>query len=35
MYFFNYIYFLIITVAYDKFLFTKQDILTHPLDKKK
>lgn len=35
MYFFNYIYFLIITVAGVKFLFTKQDIVTHPLDKKK
>ena len=35
MYFFNYIYFLIITVAGVKFLFTKQAILTHPLDKKK
>jgi len=35
MYFFNYIYFLIITVAGIKFLFTKQAILTHPLDKKK
>ena len=33
MYFFNYIYFLIITVAGVKFLFTKQAILTHPLDK--
>ena len=35
MYFFNYIYFLIITVAGVKFLFTKQAILTHPLNKKK
>ena len=35
MYFFKYIYFLIITVAGVKFLFTKQDIVTHPLDKKK
>lgn len=35
MYFFNYIYFLIITVAGAKLLFTKQDIVTHPLNKKK
>lgn len=35
MYFLNYIYFLIITVMGTKFLFTKQDIISHPLDKKK
>lgn len=35
MYFFNYIYFLIITVVGAKLLFTKQDIVTHPLNKKK
>ena len=35
MYFLNYIYFLIITVMGAKFLFTNQDITTHPLNKKK
>lgn len=35
MYFLNYIYFLIITVMGAKFLFTKQDIVSHPLNKKK
>ena len=35
MYFLNYIYFLIITVMGAKFLFTRQGIITHPLNKKK
>lgn len=35
MYFLNYIYFLIITIMGAKFLFAKQGIITHPLNKKK
>lgn len=35
MYLLNYIYFLIITILGVKFLFMKQDIIVHPLNKKK
>ena len=35
MYFLNYIYFLIITAMGAKFLFAKQEIVSHPLNKKK
>lgn len=35
MYLLNYIYFLIITILGAKFLFMKQDIIIHPLNKKK
>lgn len=35
MYFLNYIYFLVITMMGVKFLLTKQEIVSHPLNKKK